>query len=189
MKTRDKLIEVARQLFDRQGMENTTISDIAEASKKGRRTIYTYFKNKLEIYNAVLSDEATAMVEHMQSIVDNPTLESPEKLRLFIIEHFKLRLRPRNAETLKNILRLDLGRIEKLRKLVASREELLLERILDEGIRRGEIRADRAREVRTFLVQMMLSMAVSVEARNDDPELWRALDGFATFISARTARE
>ena len=51
-KTRDKLIEVARQLFVHKGIENTTMNDIANASDKGRRTIYTYFKNKKEIYNA-----------------------------------------------------------------------------------------------------------------------------------------
>ena len=45
-KTRDKLIEVARQLFVHKGIENTTMNDIANASDKGRRTIYTYFKNK-----------------------------------------------------------------------------------------------------------------------------------------------
>ena len=43
-KTRERLIEVARQLFARKGVENTTMLDIANASDKGRRTIYTYFK-------------------------------------------------------------------------------------------------------------------------------------------------
>lgn len=137
MKTRDKLIEVARQLFARKGMEHTTISDIAEASEKGRRTIYTYFKNKVEIYNAVLADEASRMVGQMEFIVDNPHLDSREKLRAFILEHFKLRLRDGNGETLKNILRLDLGRIEKLRKLAASREEELLDRLLRRESREG----------------------------------------------------
>ena len=46
LKTRDKLIEVARQLFAQKGEENTTMNDIAVASEKGRRTVYTYFKNK-----------------------------------------------------------------------------------------------------------------------------------------------
>lgn len=36
-KTREKLIEVARQLFAHKGIENTTMSDIATASEKGRR--------------------------------------------------------------------------------------------------------------------------------------------------------
>ena len=53
-KTRDRFIEVARSLFARKGVENTTMNDIATASDKGRRTIYTYFKSKREIFNAVI---------------------------------------------------------------------------------------------------------------------------------------
>lgn len=43
-------------------------------------------------------------------------------------------------------------------------------------------------DVRKFLVQVMLAMAVSVEARNDERELWQAIDSFADFISEQTAR-
>ena len=45
-KTRQKLLEVARSLFAQQGLEATTMNDIAAASGKGRRTLYTYFRNK-----------------------------------------------------------------------------------------------------------------------------------------------
>ena len=43
-KTRQKLVDVARQLFAKNGLENTTMNDIALQSGKGRRTLYTYFK-------------------------------------------------------------------------------------------------------------------------------------------------
>ena len=45
-KTRQKLVDVARQLFAKNGLENTTMNDIATQSGKGRRTLYTYFKSK-----------------------------------------------------------------------------------------------------------------------------------------------
>jgi AcrR family transcriptional regulator len=45
-KTRAKLVDVARQLFAKKGVEETTMNDIAVASKKGRRTLYTYFKSR-----------------------------------------------------------------------------------------------------------------------------------------------
>ena len=45
-KTKTNLVDIARQLFAKQGFENTTMNDIAQASGKGRRTLYTYFKNK-----------------------------------------------------------------------------------------------------------------------------------------------
>ena len=53
-KTKKNLIEVARQLFVKKGVESTTMNDIAEASQRGRRTLYTYFGNKTEIYKAVV---------------------------------------------------------------------------------------------------------------------------------------
>ena len=53
-KTKAKLVDVARQLFAKMGVENTTMNDIALASKKGRRTLYTYFKSKEDIYLAVV---------------------------------------------------------------------------------------------------------------------------------------
>ncbi len=56
-KTREMLVDVARQLFARMGVDNTTMNDIAQASKKGRRTLYTYFKSKNEIYLAVVESE------------------------------------------------------------------------------------------------------------------------------------
>ena len=61
-KTREKFIEVARQLFARKGVENTTMNDIASASDKGRRTIYTYFKSKREIFNAVIDNESEQLL-------------------------------------------------------------------------------------------------------------------------------
>ena len=56
-KTRTRLVDVARGLFAKQGLENTTMNDIAVASGKGRRTLYTYFKNKEDIYFAVGSGQ------------------------------------------------------------------------------------------------------------------------------------
>ena len=73
VKTREKLIEVARQLFVHKGLENTTMNDIANASEKGRRTIYTYFRNKKEIYNAVIEAEADKMTAQLKAIASTGT--------------------------------------------------------------------------------------------------------------------
>ena len=54
-KTRQLLVDIARQLFAKNGLENTTMNDIAQASGKGRRTLYTYFKSKEDIYYAVIA--------------------------------------------------------------------------------------------------------------------------------------
>ena len=56
-KTRQKLVDVARQLFAKNGIANTTMNDIAVASGKGRRTLYTYFSRKEDVYYAVIESE------------------------------------------------------------------------------------------------------------------------------------
>ena len=87
LKTRDKLIEVARQLFAQKGEENTTMNDIAVASEKGRRTVYTYFKNKKEILNAVVKAESDKIVEKLIDIPRQP-LPPEQKLINFIFIRF-----------------------------------------------------------------------------------------------------
>lgn len=45
-KTRKILVDTARQLFAQKGIDNTTMNNIALASGKGRRTLYTYFRRR-----------------------------------------------------------------------------------------------------------------------------------------------
>src|SRR5574344_326405 len=66
-KTRQKWVEVARQLFAKNGVANTTMNDIAVASGKGRRTLYTYFSSKDDIYYAVIESE----LERLSDVLDD----------------------------------------------------------------------------------------------------------------------
>ena len=65
-RTRAQLVDVARQLFAKKGVEETTMNDIAVASKKGRRTLYTYFKSKDQIYLAVVESELEVLSTKME---------------------------------------------------------------------------------------------------------------------------
>ena len=82
-KTRDMLVDVARQLFARKGVDNTTMNDIAQASLKGRRTLYTYFKSKNEIYLAVVESELNQLYKMLQDVAVKD-LPADEKLVTFI---------------------------------------------------------------------------------------------------------
>jgi AcrR family transcriptional regulator len=47
---REKITDMAIQLFSERGYENTKISDITEALRMGKGTFYVYFKNKRELF-------------------------------------------------------------------------------------------------------------------------------------------
>lgn len=72
LKTRAKLVDVARQLFAKKGVEDTTMNDIAQASKKGRRTLYTYFKSKEQIYMAVVESELEMLSDQLEKTATKP---------------------------------------------------------------------------------------------------------------------
>ncbi len=135
LKTREKLIEVARQLFAHKGVENTTMNDIAAASDKGRRTIYTYFKNKREIYNAVIERESDNIVEKLREVqVSN--LPPEEKLKIGLKKRFEIiaQLSTRQ-DSIRTLFIRDIRRIERIRRLASSKETEILNSILDEGVK------------------------------------------------------
>ena len=137
IKTREKLIEVARQLFAHKGIENTTMNDIANASDKGRRTIYTYFKNKKEIYNAVIEQESEQMVSQLREILQL-NISPVEKLRRFLEIRFALISDfLSQGESIKRFFGLDIKRVEKIRKLASEKENEILRSIIDDGINQG----------------------------------------------------
>ncbi|MDR1738719.1 MAG: TetR/AcrR family transcriptional regulator [Candidatus Symbiothrix sp.] len=133
--TREKLIDVARRLFARIGVENTTMNDIAVASKKGRRTLYTYFNSKTEIYNAVVESELNLLYNSLDTVVQTD-IPADEKL----IEFITLRLETirsvvfRNG-TLKADFFRDIWRVANVRKELDCREIDYLKTILDEGVK------------------------------------------------------
>ena len=136
-KTREKLIEVARQLFAHKGVENTTMNDIASASEKGRRTIYTYFKSKRDIYNAVVKNESELIVERL-SVIPAPDVSAEEKLMNFIFVRFEAikELVTRNGSLRAGFFR-DARKVERARRGTLSQECSVLMSILKEGVEKG----------------------------------------------------
>ena len=138
-KTRERLIEVARQLFARKGVEHTTMLDIANASEKGRRTLYTYFKNKREIHQAVIERESEQLVARERQIQAS-AMSATSKLEGLIRARFEMMLsqQPRGVEQLSLRHLLDGSRIGKTKRLAAQRELEIWQHILREGIETGE---------------------------------------------------
>ena len=136
-KTRDRLIEVARQLFARIGVENTTMNDIAVASAKGRRTLYTYFNNKKEIYDAVIETELNLLHNSLETVT-HKNLPADEKL----LEFISIRLETikdvvfRNGTLRADFFR-DIWRVENVRKTYDRKEIACIQSILEDGIQQG----------------------------------------------------
>lgn len=134
-KTKLKLVEVARILFAKKGLENTTMNDIAVASKKGRRTLYTYFKNKEELYYAVIETELERLTQKMSEVATK-NIPPEEKLLELVFAHLNLikEVVLRNGNLRAEFFR-DIWMVEKVRKNFDQAEIDLIQKVLTEGIK------------------------------------------------------
>ncbi len=88
-KTRQKLVDVARQLFAKNGIANTTMNDIAVASGKGRRTLYTYFSRKEDVYYAVIESELERLSDKLDEVA-NCKMRPQDKIIELIYTHLSM---------------------------------------------------------------------------------------------------
>ena len=135
--TKKMLIEVARGLFAEKGKKEVTMNDIAEASKKGRRTLYTYFNNKEDIYKAVIDKELEQVLERLK-IVSTEKSEPDVMLTNHILTHLDA---IRDVVTRNGSLRADffhdIYEVERTRRKIDVQEIALIRSILNNGIEKG----------------------------------------------------
>ena len=137
VKTKDLMIEVARQLFARVGFTNTTMNDIADASNKGRRTLYTYFRNKDEIFHAVIERELERLWHDLELIRRLPATPEEKILTLLLTHLDKIKdLVLRNGSLRAEFFR-DIWLVENSRSAFDEKEIQQLQDLLEEGKQSG----------------------------------------------------
>lgn len=141
-KTRQKLIDIARQLFAKNGVANTTMNDIAVASGKGRRTLYTYFNSKENVYSAVIESELERLSDKLDEVAAmkmRPLDKVIELIytHLIMIRETVVRNGNLRAEFFRNI-----WMVEKVRKKFDDYEIDLFRKVYQEGKADGEFDID-----------------------------------------------
>ena len=132
-KTRQKLVDVARQLFAKKGLNGTTMNDIAVASGKGRRTLYTYFSRKEDIYYAVIESELERLSDKLDEVAAKRIPPQDKIIDLISIKETVVRNGNLRAEFFRNI-----WTVEKVRKNFDEDEMELFRKVYAEGKADGE---------------------------------------------------
>ncbi len=137
VKTRALLVDVARQLFAKNGFEGTSMNDIAVHANRGRRTLYTYFNSKEEIYFAVIQTELERLYERMEEVA-RKSIPPEEKMVQLIFAHLEVMKEAvyRNGNLRAEFFR-DVWKVESVRKTFDKNEINLFRRIMNEGIDKG----------------------------------------------------
>ena len=81
------LLDTAQRLFGEQGVENVSMSAVAEAAGVGKGTLYRHFPNKLALCQALLDEDQRALQARTFAHLREPS--SPlDQLRWFLGEAF-----------------------------------------------------------------------------------------------------
>jgi AcrR family transcriptional regulator len=89
--TRAKLVEAARTLFARQGVDNTRINEITDKADVGFGSFYNHFDSKEAIVEAVLAETVAAQGEAIAAV--SRELEDPAEVIAAAHRHFVRRAR------------------------------------------------------------------------------------------------
>lgn len=166
--TRDKILNVARDVFANLGVFKTTMDDIAKASKLGRRTLYTYFRSKDDLYAAVVADEIDGLMEGLRKLVDDK--HSPEiKLKHYLRQRYRAmeELLSRNPSVKSDYLKSS-ERIEKIRKELDIEELVLVNKILEDGNRKGCFKVADTKKVSALMLTTLKGLELQFIKKNFD---------------------
>ena len=139
--TKTEIISAAQKLFQKYGIDKTTMDDIAGEVGKGKSTLYYYYTSKEEVFYAVVNKEKDEVIQSIKKTISH--LKSPsEQLKTFFLSHFN---ELKNKINLYSVIlqgnvkkHMDLfGRIQK--ESLSSEVEMIKE-ILLKGIKNGEFK-------------------------------------------------
>ncbi len=167
-KKREGIIKSAFEIFGQRGFERTTIKEIADRTGVAAGSIYNYFRDKEELFKAVVTEGWDSFLEEMENI-NRANIPMSEKFQNLLDYGF---------ESLKNFLPLLKGMLfkanqrrllqEKLDKLI-----LTIEQMITSGKEEGLLNtSDNPKQVRSTIklvtVGILFSVALSIPERIED---------------------
>lgn len=141
--TRARIIEVAERSFREIGYQKTTVADIAKTLKMSPANVYRFFESKKAINEAVLERLTAEIEELISTIADTPGLSASDRLSKIISALYRhcadrCEISPRIHEMVEAAMAESWEAcLRHVQRICA-----VLERVLVDGVRRGEFGMD-----------------------------------------------
>jgi AcrR family transcriptional regulator len=174
---REHLVQAARQVFIRYGFKKTALDDIAREARKGKSTIYYYFKSKDEIFKAVIEAEAEIRTKSIDEQVSAET-DPRQRLRTYIYSRLTSLKNVENYyEAIKNDLLDNLYFISSLRTNHFDSEVAFVKKLLIEGIDEGIYTIGNPELTAKTIVTLLQGFEVPLIQKNlSDEEIQKSID-------------
>jgi len=135
---KNRIIEVAQDIFKKYGFRKSTMDEIAEATGKSKSTLYHYFKSKEDVFAAVIEKESYTMFKELNKII-TANIDSKTKIKKYVTTRMDLIDELANLySAIKSDYLNHFNFIQKYRTKYDEYELLFIEQILQDGINKKE---------------------------------------------------
>ena len=137
--TKESILGVANKLFSRFGFHKTTMDEIAKMARKAKGSLYYHFASKEDLFREVVSIEMANLKNQLSFIVNNPDLNSSEKVKKYLVKRMEILNSAANYhETLKADFFEHFHFIDDLRIELDAWEKENLKKLILQGVETGE---------------------------------------------------
>lgn len=84
--TRNRILDTAERVFSANGVAHTSLADIASAAELTRGAIYWHFKNKSDLFTAMVDRELLPLDELLESPFDAREINPLQRLRDILVD-------------------------------------------------------------------------------------------------------
>lgn len=179
---REKIIEVASELFGKFGFKKTSLDDIATSLNKTKTSIYYYFKSKEAVFEAVVRKEAellNASIMESLSMVSTPE----DKIKAYIVTRMKVLNQVSLFYTaMKSELLDHLPFIDKIRVEYLNQELQLISTLLKEGNESGIFEINDINKSANTLVTVLKGLEIPLFLRKDTSDSHQLIEDFLQLI-------
>lgn len=143
--TRNRILDTAEEVFRDQGVTSTSLADIADAAGVTRGAIYWHFRNKSDLFSAMLDRVALPMEEMIRQAADASTEDPLSRLRACCVHVLRQAAEDRRCRRVFEILARKCEYVDEVdslsQRILQCRSEGLemMERALRNAMRRGQL--------------------------------------------------
>jgi AcrR family transcriptional regulator len=170
---KNSILEAAKRVFQKWGLNKTTMEDIAHEAGKGKSTLYYYYKSKDEIFETLAISELNNCIVKANFSVSG-IASAKEKLRKYIAVMLgEIKKTASIYPLVTGEIKGDKEFLDMVRKQLHEKEASIVTEILKSGLRSGEFHfldETEVNKVANVIVSVLRGLLLYLFLENDDNE-------------------
>lgn len=148
-----KILNTARELFAKHGIDKVSMKDIATAAGIGAGTLYRHYTHKSTLCLALVTDQIEEFIHDNQAYLKDSKANATEQFNIVIGRYLKVR--ETNMELLKNVESGEPGRLQFYQSELYGELTQLFQTVI------SELTPNLTTEALTFRTDMLIAMLKS----------------------------